>query len=437
MSAAANAPVANLEPRRLTRGVGSRSLFDARTTKIRNVYKKHFDSANFSTNVNNPTLYPLPPSRTMFRGPICDPIGFSQHGGECWSDTIQQLVLFSDGLKDHTQPYYYNTPFEEIGRRIDLFVEEDLQAIVKNYVRAMKTRFINHYNLIVTGDPIFEACVIAPDYRNTLKASTAEHHKLYRQQSLVLALNSARSVVGWEKETSGTEFHQFEKLYNILVQLTDADFSIALKETRELYGSDIVFGCYAKSVTHYIQISVLEPELGHVLTTYLGGGHAVGFLKCDNKYFFYDDNTGLFEIKLPFNEMSKVCGIHIYRDIDSDTMTLRVIGGEFGLKELYNTGEEKVNNLILMKGTIWNGTGWEKIPDDYFEYKENSVMMALSNKERYALTKIRKRLYPIMPSSSSLKKPLGGVSTAAGVNGGTRRHKRRERKTLRKRRLRL
>jgi uncharacterized protein len=37
------------------------------------------------------------------RGPLCDSEGFYQHSTECWSDSIQQLFLNADGLKEMTQ----------------------------------------------------------------------------------------------------------------------------------------------------------------------------------------------------------------------------------------------------------------------------------------------------------------------------------------------
>ena len=38
---------------------------------------------------------------------ICDYVGLSQHKGECWVDTIQQIFFFTDGLKELTQPLFY------------------------------------------------------------------------------------------------------------------------------------------------------------------------------------------------------------------------------------------------------------------------------------------------------------------------------------------
>ena len=43
-----------------------------------------------------------------WKGPICDSIGFFQHYGECWNDTLQMILLYTDGLKEITQPILYN-----------------------------------------------------------------------------------------------------------------------------------------------------------------------------------------------------------------------------------------------------------------------------------------------------------------------------------------
>ena len=48
-------------------------------------------------------------SESEFTGTLCDPIGFSQHSGECWSDSILQSFIFADDFKDVVQPLLYNT----------------------------------------------------------------------------------------------------------------------------------------------------------------------------------------------------------------------------------------------------------------------------------------------------------------------------------------
>jgi hypothetical protein len=96
-----------------------------------------------------------------FKGAICDDEGFSQHKGECWNDTLQEIFFFSDGLKDITQPLFYNldTSSDNLNKLISsrLFpdsIELDnkeqntVNKLVK-YIRLMKIRFVTHYNFLI------------------------------------------------------------------------------------------------------------------------------------------------------------------------------------------------------------------------------------------------------------------------------------------------
>jgi hypothetical protein len=47
-------------------------------------------------------------------GLFCDPFGFKQHVGECWSDAIQQAILFADGVKEVSQPFFLNKTKNDI-----------------------------------------------------------------------------------------------------------------------------------------------------------------------------------------------------------------------------------------------------------------------------------------------------------------------------------
>lgn len=161
------------------------------------------------------------PITEKFGGIICDSIGFQQHGGECWSDSIQQVLFFADGFKEHTQEYFYKTPYENIVKAIDALGLSEQESInVKNYARAAQRRFINHYNFIKTGDAIFDVCELAPTATTAVSGggSAAAKAELKRQHSLIFSTNAARSIVGYEKETSGGQ---------ITEKLIDSLFSIA------------------------------------------------------------------------------------------------------------------------------------------------------------------------------------------------------------------
>jgi hypothetical protein len=44
----------------------------------------------------------------------CDNQGFKNHAGECWNDTIQTLMCFSDGIREHVQKKLWNLSAEAI-----------------------------------------------------------------------------------------------------------------------------------------------------------------------------------------------------------------------------------------------------------------------------------------------------------------------------------
>lgn len=361
----------------------SRNLLNARTRKLRNVFKSYFPKNEFTMNVPSPT-------NNLYRGPICDPIGYSQHGGECWSDTLQQLILFSDGLKEYTQPFFYNTPYSEIEARIDRFVDADLAPILKKYVKAMQVRFISHYNLLVTGNPDFESCVEAPDYRSMIAISSqvpssfSAEHKLYRQRSLIMSLEAARSVVGWDKETSGAGRDQYELIYSSLIQLLDAGFSIRLKEHASLTGDETILGYLGLTTNYRIKEYLYSDNTKNPqFLGKIGNGHASGFLKCNSRSFFYDDNTGLFETGLPFSEIGNVRAIHVKTD-HMDLITKAFLLKGVLTKETYLEADD---SLKIFNGKVWSGSEWEDIDHDYLLSSDNSVLMALNGPSRYAIVK--------------------------------------------------
>jgi hypothetical protein len=99
-----------------------------------------------------------------FEGVVCDTIGYKQHLGECWSDSIQQIFMFADGFKETTQDYLYNTPFSTIERKVAEMVKmynkevrDDLQDTGTRYLQYMQERFINHYDSLHSKEPNFLA----------------------------------------------------------------------------------------------------------------------------------------------------------------------------------------------------------------------------------------------------------------------------------------
>ncbi len=104
---------------------------------------------------------------SSWNGPVCDNVGFFQHYGECWSDAVQMIVLFSDGLKEITQDVFYNNKITmfQIMKAIDASFKDmetytsnesrykisDVEKaeyfkVAKMYLDVLRSRFVRHYN---------------------------------------------------------------------------------------------------------------------------------------------------------------------------------------------------------------------------------------------------------------------------------------------------
>jgi hypothetical protein len=103
--------------------------------------------------------------RPLFQkyGALCDSEGFYNHYGECWIDSIQMMILFSDIIKNTVQSKLIDGIFDvenvDIKLRDELnywFIfgnsdppEEDIQtyfSYLVEFLKAFQLRFLRHYN---------------------------------------------------------------------------------------------------------------------------------------------------------------------------------------------------------------------------------------------------------------------------------------------------
>jgi hypothetical protein len=87
-----------------------------------------------------------------WKGTLCDSLGFFQHYGECWNDAAQMAILYTDGIKEITQPFLYSAKIsEEYIKSIPEFKDasDTTIDIALVYINSLQRRFIRHYNLEV------------------------------------------------------------------------------------------------------------------------------------------------------------------------------------------------------------------------------------------------------------------------------------------------
>ncbi len=145
---------------------------------------------------------------TTFNAPIaydviCDPIGFRQHSGECWSDSIQQILLFCDTIKETSQPFFLNNSEAEFTSILEKYehIKNSKETLLKavHLLMLIKKRFINKYNSLkeFTNNNKGVMCLL-DDYPDPVKRYDVfqkffkpEKQTLKRQKSEFLGMVSA------------------------------------------------------------------------------------------------------------------------------------------------------------------------------------------------------------------------------------------------------
>lgn len=231
--------------------------------------------------------------------PICDFIGFSQHKGECWNDTIQEIFLFADGLKEITQPLIYNLDtrynvlFELVSSR--LYPDSNLNAEKQNtvdklvkYITLMKVRFVTHYNFLVLS----RNGLNKPERTEENKKVLENTYEKKRRLSAVCGIGSAKYGSNLYTGNSnvyvpGLAIKYRNDLLLKLIRIFDIGFIMSdYKET------DTVSSSNAFIVSAYI-LDYIDTNTYNLDDD---GLHTFGFLKCDSIWKIYDDNRKRFVV---------------------------------------------------------------------------------------------------------------------------------------------
>lgn len=226
-----------------------------------------------------------------FKGPICDDEGFSQHKGECWNDTLQEIFFFSDGLKDITQSLFYNldTSSDNLTSLVSsrLFPDtvelddKELNTVNKlvKYIRLMKIRFVTHYNFLI-------------DAETHTRPILSRIYKSKRRYSAICGIGSAKHIINLHHGNSniykpGLTPVLKNELFNNLIRIFNIPFIATLFKPSDNLSK--INGFF---------ISAILMKLSDTNTYTYKGSHAFGFLKCNSIWKYYDDNerAGLIDI---------------------------------------------------------------------------------------------------------------------------------------------
>jgi hypothetical protein len=299
------------------------------TTKLHRITHSN-NTTKFNKTFNIVTaLYKEKP--TLFQiEPICDVLGLSQHIGECWIDAVQELFFFTDKLKDLTQPLFHNLKESTIHTLLNAAIRkriirpEDKVYYVEG-LQSMSHRFTQHYNFIKHNISIL-TCNDPTQIKKMYKDMTTKHAILKRRDSEINALAIAKATQSNAKRekqrrlevsyiAGETIIHQINIFSNLLA-ICDLPFQIVDDTTGPILAIGIGM-TFIKGVRLENSDAISSPELfkspdGNIT------GHATGFLRCENKWYYYDNNYKLFPVSDAFIAELLKCirenipiGIHI------------------------------------------------------------------------------------------------------------------------------
>lgn len=254
---------------------------------------------------------------------------FHQHEGECWSDSMQMLLCFSDELKSSVQTKLFNLTPKEIIEMAYLQNREKYLAPIyrrnsaeptlndkaikmekrlEHYLDLLQKRLCIHFDdisdipqcrHIAVDDDI---CPIKETYGKYLVTNEKENYiyeypdltdnekqyrilnKLKKQRSEITGIGTAvKALKLINKKTTSTDHGATATEQNIIFNILSFC----------LLNQDIVLN--TKNTSPYeLTLEDIEQSLGMIVGT---PEHATCFYVCDKSLFYYNDNLG----KLRFN----------------------------------------------------------------------------------------------------------------------------------------
>ncbi len=286
--------------------------------------------SSFAGNGSEPPLEP----ESTFIGPLCDPIGFSQHIGECWSDSILEAFLFADGFKDVVQPLLYNTFTND--RATTEYLESKYEESSLSQTRQLMNiakRFKYHYDILKS---MYASCNTIEDKQSCIKSfkeyvfrskkktstcgfmtpRTQNKVEVKRQISENLGPVIATNIRNTFRESlrinKGGHEHAGGTILDTIIYLNYMLNSFDLDSTYSIYLDDRTYLSLSKSdaikdrLNQFAKIySIYKTPDSSILIMH-DLTHAIAIFKCNDIWYLYDNNHGIFKLKIKFPDLLNV-----------------------------------------------------------------------------------------------------------------------------------
>jgi len=239
----------------------------------------------------------------VFDQPLPDVIGLKQHDGECASDSIQEVVLFADGIREYTQPILYGLTKEQMETWTTLTLDHTEWRPLQAYFHYIQKRFRAHYDVI--------------NYIRTHDIDAQKYYDKYDEVCMLNPLFKRKEAGSIEAGVLALKHYKGEKVYR--------GTGLTYKKT-----TDILDGLLAATGVPYVRENGVHLEAAGVVTfckktsideagkeTESSLGHVVGFMKAMGQWIYYDDNLGFLNVDEKVVEVLKagLLRIVIYKKI--------------------------------------------------------------------------------------------------------------------------
>ena len=239
----------------------------------------------------------------------CNKRGFKQHEGECWNDTIQTLMCFTDGIKETIQRKLLNLTAEEIielaflkGRdkflpnfyKMNLLKIENLKIRLIKYIKLLQNRLCNYIDITNLDEKtclhIQKNCI---EYNNSCPSKNPDLVVLYDSK---FPVRSETAILGIESAITGLKIFDRIKDESKLLNFhagNSANSRLLYLLLSVIFLDEQYFLTSINHFTNTYSIKDVDESLciDIKLETNKGETHTTGFLKCDNILYYYDDNN--------------------------------------------------------------------------------------------------------------------------------------------------
>ncbi len=240
----------------------------------------------------------------------CDSIGFFQHYGECWNDCIQMMLLFTDGIKELTQPFlYYSVITTDY---VSTKLPNHLIELGYVYLTSLQRRFKRHYNLEMNRQKIIAECDEDDILLFQKLKKLEESSKSYKGIDAISGAITAHNIIegksiGYNRKYyyPGGHSDLFIKYALSLFSIdTNKDYkgipSVSIKSFDLINKSKIIYSVYKryhpfldnpKDFPLKELSTVIQHNTNAIIHAY--SMHVVLYYKCGGKEYYYDDNKGV------------------------------------------------------------------------------------------------------------------------------------------------